>query len=517
MNPKAVLYLRSSKDRSDASISAQRTALKALAAERRIPIASEYIDAVESGKSEFRPAFQQLLTDLKSPTRSWTHILIYDTSRLSRRRYVAQVFRREVQKQGVELVILKVPDTDPIAQVILESVLEAMDEVHSLMSKEKGLAGMRDNIARGFRAGGRAPRGYKLKTVGTGVMREGQEVTKSTLDLNEDAPLVQKYLRARATGQSRAQVKRDLNVKWPSSSLIGMEWNALTYAGATVWNQRNEVKPEGGYVGGSKYRPREDWVVRPDTHKALISEAEAEAILTQLQNSNVSAAVSAARRGLSPHLLTGLLVTPAGDAWRGSVKYYRVPGKSVRSDEVDEAVVTRIIEDFGSDEFIDALYEETQRRARSAEHDEAAPLEVEIGTLGRQIARAMDLSLEAANPAPYVQRIDELEARRAELSAQLDALSTERDARRALGKAKRGEIAELVRGLAAEIEATERPRLKKVLRAAVEEIVLDPASLECQIRYRLVPKRVLAMASPRGVASWDTYQIHPPACFITKM
>lgn len=34
-----------------------------------------------------------------------------------------------------------------------------------------------------------------------------------------------------------------------------MEWNALTYAGHTVWNVRNEVGSDG-YKGGVKRRPR---------------------------------------------------------------------------------------------------------------------------------------------------------------------------------------------------------------------------------------------------------------------
>ena len=137
----AAIYLRSSKDRSDVSIAAQRHELQRLATERKLEIIGEYTDVVESAKSEHRPGFQRLLADLKAPTRSWGTILFLDTSRLSRRRYVAQVFRHEARKRGVDLVFAKVPETDAISQVILESVLEAMDEVHSLMSREKGLAG----------------------------------------------------------------------------------------------------------------------------------------------------------------------------------------------------------------------------------------------------------------------------------------------------------------------------------------------------------------------------------------
>ena len=37
------------------------------------------------------------------------------------------------------------------------------------------------------------------------------------------------------------------------SGAIGLEWNALTYAGHTVWNVHNETRGSG-YKGGTKRR-----------------------------------------------------------------------------------------------------------------------------------------------------------------------------------------------------------------------------------------------------------------------
>ncbi|HLF10638.1 MAG TPA: recombinase family protein, partial [Gammaproteobacteria bacterium] len=181
-NNKAALYLRSSKDRSDVSIDAQRRELLTLAKARDMQIAHEYTDVVLSAKTADRPAFQRLLLDLRRQDRGWSTLLTVDTSRLSRRRYWAQAFKHEAQKHGVAIFYSKVPDVDPITQVLLESVLEAMDEVHSLMSREKGLAGMAENVRRGFRAGGRSPRGYRLVSIETDAIRDGKPVTKSRLE-----------------------------------------------------------------------------------------------------------------------------------------------------------------------------------------------------------------------------------------------------------------------------------------------------------------------------------------------
>jgi hypothetical protein len=74
-----------------------------------------------------------------------------------------------------------VPETDPITEMLLRSILQAMDEWHSLTSRRKGLAGMAENVRKGYRAGGRAPLGYRLEQVSTGAIRDGQPVLKSRL------------------------------------------------------------------------------------------------------------------------------------------------------------------------------------------------------------------------------------------------------------------------------------------------------------------------------------------------
>jgi site-specific DNA recombinase len=79
-----------------------------------------------------------------------------------------------------------------------------MDEAHSMLSREKGLAGMAENVRRGHRAGGRAPIGYRLERQATGAMRDGAAVTKSKLAPSDHAPAIAAYLKARAAGEARA-------------------------------------------------------------------------------------------------------------------------------------------------------------------------------------------------------------------------------------------------------------------------------------------------------------------------
>jgi len=126
---KAVLYLRSSKGRSDVSIDAQRRALHELAQAKGMVVVGEHSDAVESGKGEDRPGFQALLQELKSDKRTWSHILVLDTARIARRRTIAIIFEElECKKRNVKIVYKSLPEADPITEMLLKSILQAMDE-----------------------------------------------------------------------------------------------------------------------------------------------------------------------------------------------------------------------------------------------------------------------------------------------------------------------------------------------------------------------------------------------------
>lgn len=487
---KAAMYLRSSKDRSDISLATQRHELEKLAASRSLTVAKIYEDAVESGSTENRPGFIQLVSALKHPGRGWDHLLVYDTSRIARRRYIAQAIKHEAKKRGVTILYARMPaDLDPVAELMLESVFEAMDEAHSLMSREKGLAGMAENVRRGFRAGGRAPIGYQLQALTTGTIREGSPVMKSKLVPGEHAVAIGEYLKARARGTPRTIAAR--RTPMGQSSLVGVEWNALTYAGHTVWNRH---APNGR---GTKMRPRATWQITRDTHDALISDAEAETILARLETSNVGRSVSQAMAAKSDYMLTGLLYTGDGQIWVAHGRYYRlkrrdgVPGKTIRADVIEPAVLEQVERGVKSDVFLRNLLGAAKRGQRSA--DPAASIDDQICRLEREKIRAAELAL-TSDAATFVAIVEER-------SRHIESLRREADALRqddTLAKQLAGMTVDSLRAILAE----QSP--EKALQTLVDRIVLE-RDLTCQIELKAVPgrqKRWPGMASPRGFDSW---------------
>jgi site-specific DNA recombinase len=327
MKNRAALYLRSSKDRSDVSIDAQRRELKSLAEKLNLSIVAEFSDAVESGKDNNRPGFQELYKEMCSSKRLWSKILVLDTARLSRRRVNAIVFEEiEAKRRNVSIIYKSLPDSDPITDMLLKSILQAMDEWHSLTSKQKGLAGMSENVRQGYRAGGRAPFGYELDKINTGTIRDGEPVTKSKLKPNSDAPAIRQYLIDKANGLSRVNAKLNSNLNIPDTTLISIEWNALTYAGHTVWNVHNE-RTEEGYISGTKRKPRAEWIIQQNTHEPLISDAQAEILLSKLNSKSTK------RITPSTYLLRAIMawrrhqyLLSAGKRKKSAVRRFRLNG-----------------------------------------------------------------------------------------------------------------------------------------------------------------------------------------------
>ncbi len=508
--PRAVLYLRSSKDRSDVSIDAQRRGLHELAQARGFVVVHEYADAVESGKDDDRPGFQALLRDLRATGRTWTHILALDTARIARRRVLAIIFEeQECRRAGVRIVYKSLPESDPITEMLLKSILQAMDEWHSLTSRVKGLAGMRENVAQGYRAGGRAPRGYRLATLETGAIRDGAPVTKSKLQPSDEALQVRAFLRARAQGTDRRAAMAAAGIDWPITTLIEIERNALTYAGATTWN-RSAERQEDGYVGGAKWRPRAEWVIQEGTHEALISRDEAEQILARLEARKRGGGAPARR----VYLLAGLLVSPTGEAWHGDAGAYRLgKGRRIVADRVEAAIVAQVLEDLASDDMAEAIVAHykalTLARRHQKPQEEATRMRRRLAEIDRQIDRLASLIAETTAPAALLRSIEKLESEREASATALASLEADQRTQETLRAMTKSDVRALLRRAAADLHQADPEMLRKALPGLVQRVELDPESFRASVAYCVDPVRKTGdlLASPRAIVQFPSFVI----------
>ena len=361
MARKAALYLRSSKDRHDVSVDSQRRELRACAKSSGDFVIAEFSDKVESAKTDDRPAFQAMIDEVKSKNCRFTTIYCYDTSRFSRRQYHAQIYKQLLKRKGIALIFLKLPKTDTILDPIIESLMEAFDEFHSQKSKVDGLRGMRENIEQGWRAGGKAIHGYRLRKEITGT-KDGRPVTKSKLVPDpETFTDIQAYMKGRARGESRRALSERLKSKIPYSTLVYLEDSALTYAGHTVWNRHREFE-DGQYVGPGRgrYRDRSEWVVKRCTHQAMITEEEAEAIFRNRDSQRRQAT----RYRRNNYLLSSLMRCSCGARIDGDGGYYRCHdrcgARSIKKETLEHALTDTLFRQFFTEDCFDRLRREVE-------------------------------------------------------------------------------------------------------------------------------------------------------------
>lgn len=496
MAKKAALYLRSSKDRHDVSVESQRRELSEYVQQKGVVIVAEFVDKVESAKTDDRPAFQAMVSEAKSKDCRFNVVYCYDTSRFSRRQYHAQMYKHLFKKRSIELCFLKLPKTDTILDPIIESLMEAFDEFHSQKSKLDGLRGMRENIKQGWRAGGRAILGYQLEkhVVGT---REGNPVTKSKLITDPKTfTIIQQYLKGRAKGESRKALIAELKLDIPYTTLAYIEESVLTYAGHTVWNRHNEYA-DGEYVGGKKFRDKSEWVINRNTHEAIITEKEAEAILAQREKQRIKST----RFRKNHYLLSGLLKCACGANMDGDSGFYRCHdrcgSRGIKKETIEQAVINVLFSELLTMTFMNDLKAEIAKQYKDQSKNKVHILQAlkkEMHDIEREITELVKLMSQVKHQRPLLARLDNLEEER--LSLHVKHEKEMANAKPPILNDSTEMIKSFLEHYRFNLEAGSTEKRKAVLRSVIERGVFDGETLEIIPSYQQIAG--VNLASPRG-------------------
>ena len=496
---RVTLYLRSSKDRHDVSVESQKRELVEYAKSKGYAVTAVFEDKIESAKSDDRPAFQEMVAEASRPNdRRFDIILCLDTSRFARNAFDAQYYKRLLRKQqGVRVEFAKLATSDSCQDIMVEGMMESIDQFHSDKSRADGLRGMQQNIISGFRAGGRAPIGYKLDTVILGT-REGMPITKSKLTRDpEKFGMVQKYLERRASGINRRAAAASTGLKLSSSTLIGIEDNALQYAGHTVWNRHNE-RIKGGYLAGRRLRPKEDWKILRDTHEPMISDEQAKSIALQ----RVENGRKQHRGRSSPYLLAGLLKCPCGANFNGDGGYYRCHrsdqcgSRSIKKETVEQAVLGVLFTQYLTKDSLDSIREELvklESRKGARKQSDREGLNSRLKDITRDTDKLVGLLTEMSHTQPLLKKIEELEVARIAILAKLEV--TPPDARE-LKRWDEPSLRSFVESYQNQISFGDPESKKAVMNTLIASALLDGDNLSLTPNYPGFTG--VKLASPRG-------------------
>ena len=281
----------STKDKQDPTLSfpSQREACERKVAELAGRIACDFTDQ-ETGRRDDRQAWSELIREARErDTRRFDAVVIYSTSRLARDLFHALAFERELARAGVQVyyAIAAGDQTSPEGR-LMRHMFQALDQFEVEKLGREVRRGQTENARQGYRNGGRAPHGYRLRREPHPDPRRARSGDhKSRLEPDPDqAPVIVEIFERYLAGSGYKEITNHLNRpggppppahvdeqrntagKWSMSTIRCILENPV-YTGRLYWNRLDFRQVKLG-EGPLIHRPEEEWIQAERRHEALI-------------------------------------------------------------------------------------------------------------------------------------------------------------------------------------------------------------------------------------------------------
>ena len=490
-------YLRDSGGQGQAlSVPQQRAALLAYAGERGWLIVAWYVDAAQSGGTDDRPAFQDLLTACRASDPGFAAVLTWSGSRFGRDLLDSQFHRADLRRRGIDVISANPAEAAPDGAMgyIIEALFDWKNEQFLDDMARDVRRGLRANVVAGYAPGGTPPRGYKAEPVDVGLRRDGKpKVVAKWVEDPECAPQVTAAFTLFAGGASYAEIHAATHLYAAPSSYTSLLRNR-SYLGILKFGHEefpNMIPPlvdqktwdlvQARIADGAQYIPR------PGSEYLLSG-------LAQCGYCEAAMSGGVDRRG----------ERRGYKAWR----YYKCDRKRregnaacadqhhVGADKLEQRVIQIVLERILTPEHVAHICAEMQERLGGGRlEEEIADLDGRIAGLRRSLAHLLDIVEQGGLAAVAVG--ERLAARQAELTG-LEAQRAEKERRQqAFAKALAPEeLAAVLVTLREGVSADEVPVARRALKAFVERVVVRGDEL--RIDYRAEVLLALGEVPPRG-------------------
>ena len=446
--PVAVVYARYSSDlQREASIEDQIRICRERIKQEGWEYRHAYTDRAQSGASALRPAYQKLLEDARHG--QFEVVVAEALDRLSRDQEDVAGLLKRLRFAGVRLFTVAEGEIGEL-HVGLKGTMNALFLKDLAQKVRRGLEGR----VREGRSGGGLCFGYDL-------VREydarGEPIRGARKINDVEAAVVRRIFSLYLGGESPRAIAHILNREgvpgpqgrpWGDTTIrghhergTGILRNEL-YIGQLVWNRLRYLKdPESG-KRRSRVNPPSEWVVEEVPELRIVDQSQWDAVQQRLRGIRDSERIRNARatrfweHRRARHLLTdkaycgvcgGRLASigadhlACGKARRmGTCDNRRSIRRGVLEGLILDALKTQLMAPDLVAEFIDEFHREVNRRRHGAELQRAS-VQSELAAVSRRLDGLVDAISEGLRAAGLQQRLDELEARKAELEAKLVA------------------------------------------------------------------------------------------------
>ena len=440
---RVVLYARVSTQRQaeqDLSIPDQFHQLEEYCRRNQHEIIERFHDPGASATDDNRPGFQEMIGYALDRSNGVEAVLVLTTSRFFREAMGARIYKQRLKKDGVRVVSITQEVSDDPTGTFVEGIFELQDQYESQINGFHTLRGMKENARQGNFNGSRPPFGYQVETFdGPG----GKPKRRLTPDPVE-AETVRFIFRAYVDGiDGRRMGTKKLTEYLNENRHLargGKQWTKMrvqerladsTYIGEHYFNRFDSRS--------RKEKPRSEWIlisVPPIIDEELWNRA------VELRRENRPSKRRPPAVTGSPVLLTGLLYCgrcgarmTLETAKSGRYRYYNCatytrkgknscPGRRVRQDELDQAVLEHLAGRIFTKERIRAIVRELATeigKLRRSNKERVTALQARIQDVRMRIRRQYEAIESGAVDMTLVgDRLRELKLEEADLSDQIE-------------------------------------------------------------------------------------------------
>lgn len=268
---KAVIYCRVSTEmqaEEELPILSQVNECKAYAESKGWEIAQIYKDEGYSGRTDDRPAFQEMFTAAKLKPKPFDIILTWRSNRLFRNVEYRLAYSRLFRRYGVKLESLHEPEFEGATGRFMETVLAAADELYRNQVSEDTLRGLKQIARQGYSTGGRPPTGYRNKRVVAGMKPNGEPIMRTAWepDINI-SPKVKKAFEMCAEGKTNVEIVQATKIVSAKNGLSTLLRNRA-YLGERIYNTTEPADKKTVRLKN----PDSEWVVVLNSHPAIVSQ-----------------------------------------------------------------------------------------------------------------------------------------------------------------------------------------------------------------------------------------------------
>ena len=349
---------------------------------------------------------------------------------------------------------------------LIRHMFQALDQFEVEKLGREVRRGQKQNTRQGYRNGGRAPYGYRLRhEAHPDPARAKAGDTKSRLVVDpEQAPVIAEIFDRFLAGAGYKEIanhlnrpggppppshvdsKRNTSGKWAKTTIKSMLENP-TYTGRLYWNRLDSRAHKQG-VGPVVRREQDEWVAADERHEALISEEQFERAQAEMQRRSTGQGGNRRRRPQKrPFLLRGIVhcatghnpLRMQGRSRKGEPTYYTCGYRTSYGDRAAEAVghgkwqyvredsLTTLIDSFfatrifGADRLAHFRRQSSSLTGelRNRDGDKRKRIAVQTAAVEQKIERQLAAIEAGVDPVEVGRRIRGLKAERAEAQSVL--------------------------------------------------------------------------------------------------